>query len=171
MPTNVIAFDKDKMQVGKKGGGRHWTKAEVEARGKAAEKINRKTKVNLVMPNWLGIDAKKIWDKTIKEMQGLNILDNVDAEALAIYCDAVFRYQDATKKIASTGGYVTTNAQGTETVNPHVKAAQSYSRIIIQYAGKLGITADSRARLTKKIGDSGGKKTAAERKKEQMFGR
>jgi P27 family predicted phage terminase small subunit len=85
-------------------------------------------------------------------MAGFEILDKVDEESLAIYCDAVARYREAAMKIREEG-YTTTNAQGGESVSPYVRASQSYARIMMQYADKLGLTPNSRARLAKKIAD------------------
>lgn len=140
------------MGVGKKGGGKHWTKKEVEARTKAAQKTIRKKRTNLRMPGWLGEDAQAIWKKTIRDMKGLDILDRVDEDLLATYCDAVARYREATQRVADEG-FTTHSAQGGLTVSPYVRAAQSYARIMMQYADKLGLSPNSRARLAKKIAD------------------
>jgi P27 family predicted phage terminase small subunit len=149
---NVVSYNQ--MQVGKKGGGKHWTRNQVDKRTEAAQKFQRKAKVKLRMPVWLDDEAKKVWKKTIKDMSEFEILDNVDADSLAVYCDAVARYQEATLKVREDG-YTTISAQGTESVSPYVKAAQSYARIMMQYADKLGLNANARARLSKKKADEG----------------
>lgn len=149
--AQIVSFDK--MNVGKKGGGKHWTKDEVERRTAAAQKLQRKKKVNLKMPDWLDEAAQKVWKKTVKDMKGFDILDKVDEDVLATYCDAVARYQETTRMI-SERGYTTYNAAGSLTTAPWVKAQQSYARIMMQYADKLGLNANSRARLAKKIADA-----------------
>lgn len=146
----IVSFDK--MDVGKKGKGKHWTKKQVEKRKNAAQKFNRNNQKKLQMPVWLDDNARSIWKKTIKNMAGLDILDVIDEDALAIYCDAVAKYIESTLKIREQG-FVTENFQGTESINPYVKAAQSYARIMMQYADKLGLNPNSRARLAKKIAD------------------
>lgn len=152
MGGNAV-IDFNKMKIGKKGGGKHWTKDEVDARAAAAAKVTRKKKVNLRMPDWLDEEAQKIWKKTIKDMKGFDILDKVDEDVLATYCDAVSRYKETTEFVAQKG-YIAFGGTGAETVSPYVKAQQSYARIMMQYAEKLGLTANSRARLAKKIADS-----------------
>lgn len=147
----------DKMEVGRKGGGKHWTQKEVEERKAAAEKVTRKKKLKLKMPDWLDEEAQIVWNKTIKDMKGFDILDRVDEDVLAAYCDMVARYKQATKDVV-TYGATEVNAQGNRVVSAYAKAAQSYARLIMQYADKLGLNANSRARLAKKIGDEGGKK-------------
>jgi len=148
--SQIVSFDK--MQVGHKGEGKHWTKEQVEKRTEAAQSIKRKSPVRLKMPTWLDEQSQAIWKKTLKDMKEFDVLDNVDADALAIYCDAVVNYREATLKVRENG-YVTENAQGTESVSPYVKAAQSYARVVMQYADKLGLNANSRARLAKKKAD------------------
>lgn len=144
--------DFSKMSVGQKGSGKHWTKEEVEQREKAAQKLKRKKRARLRMPEWLDDTGQEVWKKTVKDMSGFDLLDRVDEDMLATYCDAVARYREASQKIREEG-YTTLNAQGTETVSPYVKASQSYARLIAQYAEKLGLSPNGRARLAKKIAE------------------
>jgi P27 family predicted phage terminase small subunit len=124
------------MEIGKKGSGKHWTAAEVTARQKAAEEMERKTKIILKAPDGMSLAAKKIWNKKIKEASGVNLLDVLDEESLAVYCESVVEYQKFM-------------AMGVKTLESH-KVMQAYSRIIAQYADKLGFTPAARARLIKK---------------------
>lgn len=148
--SQVISFDK--MNVGKKGGGKHWTKSEVKKRETAAKKTQRPVKKKLKMPDWLDIDSAKVWKKTIKNMEDFDILDKVDEDVLGAYCNAVARQKDAAQLIMSEG-MTEINAQGNLSVSPHVKNEQSYARLILQYSDKLGLNANSRARLAKKMAD------------------
>lgn len=142
------------MEVGSKGGGKHWTKKEVERRTAAAEKLTRKKKVNLKMPAWLDEDAQSVWKKTVKDMKGFDIFDKIDEDVLATYCDAVARYRQATLLVKAFG-LTEINSQGNNVVSANVKAQQSYARLMTQLAAQLGITANSRARLAKKIAEEG----------------
>jgi P27 family predicted phage terminase small subunit len=142
------------MRVGRKGGGKHWTKDQVERRKAAAQKTKRKSPVKLKMPVWLDDEARQVWKKTLKEMAEFEVLDNVDADVLATYCDAVVRYRELTFKIRENG-YISIGATGAETVSPYVKAQQAYARIMLQYSDKLGLNANARARLAKKKADEG----------------
>lgn len=153
MVPQVVSFDK--MKVGRKGGGKHWTKSEVERRHQSAQTFQRQKPQKLKMPIWLDDAARQVWKKTLKAMVGYDLLDKLDEDVLAAYCDAVARHQEVTLKIREEG-YITTNAQGTETVSPYVRAAQSYARIMMQYADKLGLNVNSRARLAKKKADNPG---------------
>ncbi len=140
------------MRVGQKGGGKHWTEAEVNAREVASKKFDRKKKQTMKIPSWLNDDARKVWRKTVKDMAEFDVLDKVDEDVLGAYCDAVAKYQDANRLI-DIEGYTEVNAQGITVVSAYVKMAQSYSRLILSYSNKLGLNADSRARLAKKTAD------------------
>lgn len=146
--NQVIDFSK--MQIGRKGGGKHWTKEEVEARERAAAKVTRKKKVNLKMPKWLDDEAQVVWKKTIKDMKEFEVLDKVDEDVLATYCDAVARHKELSEVIQEKG-YIIHNASGSLVEAPWVKTQLSYARLIIQYSDKLGLNANSRARLARKI--------------------
>lgn len=148
--NDVIDFSK--MKVGKQGGGKHWTKKEVEARGAAAEKFKRKRKRKLKVPDWLSDEARKVWRKTVKDMEEFELLDKVDEDVLGAYCDAVAKYQEANDLI-DQHGYTEVNAQGNTIVSAYVKLAQGYSRLILSYSSKLGLNAEARARLARRIAE------------------
>lgn len=142
MPTKAVAAET--MQVGKKGKGKHWTKAQIDARQAAADQIKRESPSKLMPPEWLSADALAIWKRKLVEVEGLKsseaLLDDLDAEMLAVYCDAYVQYQNAARiKRKSTDD---------------VKELQAWSRIISSYADKLGFTPSARARLVKKIADN-----------------
>ena len=146
--NQVIDFSK--MQIGKKGGGKHWTKKEVESRKNAAAKVTRKKKANLKMPVWLDDEARSVWKKTIRDMKEFDVLDKVDEDVLAAYCDAVARHKELSEMIR-TKGYTVYNAAGSLVEAPWVKSQLSYARLIVQYSDKLGLNANARARLARKI--------------------
>lgn len=143
-------LDFSKMQVGRKGGGKHWTKKEVESRQNAAAKVTRKKKANLKMPVWLDGESQAVWKKTIRDMKDFDVLDKVDEDVLAAYCDAVARHKALSEMIREKG-YTIYNAAGSLVEAPWVKTQLSYARLIVQYSDKLGLNANSRARLARKI--------------------
>ncbi|MDR9857861.1 phage terminase small subunit P27 family [Paenibacillus sp. VCA1] len=151
--AEIVNFDH--MRIGAKGGGKHWTEKEVKAREAAAQKFERKKKKKLKIPVWLSDEARKVWRKTVKDMEEFDVLDKVDEDVLGTYCDAVARYQEANNLI-EIHGYTEVNAQGNNVVSAHVKLAQSYARIILSYSNKLGLNAEARARLAKKLADAEG---------------
>jgi P27 family predicted phage terminase small subunit len=137
MPTKAV--NAKTMGVGKKGGGKHWTAAQVEARQEAADGMKRGRQLRLFAPSWLNVEAKKLWRDIIGKSKELDLYDYLDSECLGVYCDAVVQYRSIARK----------GAQSDE----DAKALQSWARIIQQYADKLGLTPQSRARLVKRRAD------------------
>lgn len=121
------------MAIGKKGRGRHWTAAEVSARQAAAERLKRKGPKDLKPPAWLSPAARKVWDKKMQDVKGVDLLDILDEESLAIYCDAVANYEQLSRRKRKS-------------LDVH-KAAQAWARIAANYADRLGFTPTARARL------------------------
>lgn len=125
------------MTVGSSGSGKHWTKSEVESRQAAAENFRRGGKrVVLRAPAWLNDPARIVWKNTVKRLRGLELLDTLDTDLLAMYCDAVAKYQKV--------------SEAPEMDSDAIKALQAWSRLVLAYAEKLGLSPGGRARLAKK---------------------
>lgn len=137
MPTKAVSHEK--MGIGKKEGGKHWTAEEVAARESAAEGMKRDNPVRMRVPDWLSDEARKVWYTVVRRSKGLDLYDTLDTESLAVYCDAVIKYRDLSRV--------------REPSFDTIKAYQAQARIIAQYADKLGLTPQSRARLVKKRAD------------------
>lgn len=135
MPAVV---DFSKMKVGHKGGGKHWTKNEVARRAAAAQKLKRKgkVKVKLTPPPWLKSDpdAFRIWKKILKELKGIELLDNLDSFTLATYCKL-----EAEKEKA--------------VLENDIGRFERLAKTALAYAKDLGLTARSRAGLAKRMAD------------------
>lgn len=131
------------MSVGGAAGGKHYTRAEVDARRVAADGLKRE-RVSLRVPDWLGNDARKVWYSIKDKLRGIDLLDNLDTEMLAIYCDAVTHYRESSKLLHDPKQAAT---------DDDVKSAQAWARIVSAYAEKLGLSPNARARLAKKKAD------------------
>ena len=138
MPTKAVSAET--MKVGKKGGGKHWTEKEVEARHAAAAEFERKDGTKIAPPDWLGGEGLDLWKKKITEIAGLGagteLLDPVDSEVLALYCEAVILYRHISRKKRLK-------------VDDH-KLMQTYMLRIQGFSERLGFTPGARARLVKK---------------------
>jgi P27 family predicted phage terminase small subunit len=130
---------------------KHLTNRELETRAKAEKGLARKTRVSLRAPDWLSPEARKIWDGLKRKLRKVDLLDNLDAELLAVYCDAQAQYQALSKRI-SLGGTLNeaTGELWEQAPDELVKQAQSWARLIAGYAEKLGLSPQARARLAKK---------------------
>lgn len=145
MPTHL------KVLTGKS----NMTKAEIESRKKAEERLKPKAN-KLKPPKWLDKDGRKEWRAVAPELERLGLLTDVDVSALAIYCDAVSRYAEATKMIQEEGAVVehTNTADATNLVrSPWVQVANQYATIIRQYLAEFGLSPSARASLAIKIAE------------------
>lgn len=124
------------MEVGKKGRGRHWTQAEVDARKRASEELLRTKPVDLRPPDRLVKEELVVWYWAIDQAKDVRLFDNLDVETLAVYCNAVVEYWRMARM----------KRRSAERVQQH----QAWARIIAQYADKLGFNPSARARLIKK---------------------
>lgn len=152
MPTKAVSVET--MGIGRKGGGKHWTDAEIAARQKAADKLKRKRPAKLTPPEWLSKDSITLWNEKLSQVAGLKaaneLLDVLDTELLAMYCDAVVQYRDIAR------AKIDPNTKRSKILSTDdVKALQAWSRIVRDCAEKLGFTPSARARLIKKIADEG----------------
>jgi len=110
---------------------KHLTVAERSARENAEQSLQR-GRVQIRAPRWLGDVAREIFDVTKRRLRGLGLLDTVDADLLALYADAIAKYQAA----------IIDHDAKPET-------AQAWSRVALAYAEKLGISPSARARLAR----------------------
>jgi len=119
---------------------KHLTNAEKDARQLAEEKLVRGKRVYVKAPAWLGEDAMLIFERTKRRMRTLGILDDLDADPLALYASAQAKYISMMKSIepGDTKG---------------MTVAQGWSRLAQSWAEKLGITPQARARLAKKAAE------------------
>jgi P27 family predicted phage terminase small subunit len=140
MPTNTVAAAKMR-----EGSGKHWTAEELQAREAAEAEMRRTVRPSLRAPEWMSDDAREVWESVKRKLKGIEMLDNLDAELLAVYCDAVVHYRNASRAL----NLVDENGLSTATVD-QVKAAQAWARIVAAYADRLGLSPGARARLAKK---------------------
>jgi len=110
-------------------GERRWRAARKAAEGV----LSRNKRILIRTPDWLSDDAKKIFENTKRRMRGLGLLDNVDADLLALYSDAIVQYQKDDQEI---------------------REKQAWSRVVLSYAEKLGISPSARTRLAKKSAEN-----------------
>jgi phage terminase small subunit len=134
MPTQTVSAET--MQVGRKGRGKHWTAAQVEARQRANDEFQRKKPVDLRPPEWLGEEELVMWYWAIDQAKDVKLFDNLDVQTLAVYCNAVVEYRDLARMKRKSA--------------ERIQQQQAWARIIAQYADKLGFNPSARARLIKK---------------------
>lgn len=126
---------------------KHLTNGEIKAR-EIVEKTMSRNEVKISKPSGFSEDktANYHWNKTIKELKNIELLDNLDADSLARYCKILSRISSLEKEL---------DEFTEKKVDFAVKAAiitriEAAERMQMTYANKLGLTPESRIRLAKK---------------------
>lgn len=101
--------------------------------------------------------AGRYWKKVLERMRGLVILDDLDSDALGVYCVMMARYETQCKLLALAAKQLKEAVDDPEAVSEAVSKLdtvtgkmQSLERNILQYAEKLGLTPSGRMRLAQK---------------------
>lgn len=92
--------------------------------------------------------AKAVWERTIRSLEGVDLLDNADADTLAQYCMISVRIDMLEREIYGDGDDTRRGAEDATTLIQRLEAAE---RIKLAYADKLGLTPQGRARLAVRI--------------------
>ena len=101
--------------------------------------------------------AARYWRKVLERMEGLVILDDLDSDALGVYCVMLARYEQQCKVLAQVTKALKSAGKDPEAASDAVAKLdavsgkmQSLERNILQYAEKLGLTPSGRVRLAQK---------------------
>ncbi|WP_283115571.1 P27 family phage terminase small subunit [Intestinimonas timonensis] len=101
--------------------------------------------------------AGRYWRKVLERMKGLAILDDLDSDALGVYCVMLARYETQCKMLSQATQELKKAKADPEAVADAVSKLdtvsgkmQSLERNILQYAEKLGLTPSGRVRLAQK---------------------
>ena len=101
--------------------------------------------------------AGRYWKKVLERMDGLVILDDLDSDALGVYCVMLARYETQCKVLSQAIRKLKDAKDDPEAVADAVSKLdavsgkmQSLERNILQYAEKLGLTPSGRVRLAQK---------------------
>ena len=101
--------------------------------------------------------AGRYWRKVLERMDGLVILDDLDSDALGVYCVMLARYETQCKVLSQAIRNLKDAKDDPEAVADAVSRLdavsgkmQSLERNILQYAEKLGLTPSGRVRLAQK---------------------
>lgn len=101
-------------------------------------------------PFWLDKVARSEWNALLKELKELDLMTNIDTDALAIYCDAYSQYVECTQVIREEGLMVEYTNKAVETNEvPHPllsKKIQIHNQMK-SLATEFGLTPSSRAKL------------------------
>ena len=134
---------------------KHLTKNEIAARTSAEADVLPHRKIK--KPSRISKDsgAKRYWASILKDMEGVSILDTLDANTLAIYCEKCARrdemqayYQKLREQYAEDPDNATIRLM--IKLDSEIKGSED---AILTYASKLGLTPESRNRLAKRLAE------------------
>ena len=140
---------------------KHMTQEEIQERQAAEEGVipdrGRESKLERPAIMTKNAAAGRYWKKVLDRMEGLVILDDLDSDALGVYCVMMARYEQQCKLFALASKQLKNakdDAEAVESAVAKLDAAsgkmQSLERNILQYAEKLGLTPSGRVRLAQK---------------------
>ena len=152
MPTPAKALDNLNKNL---------TREERELRAQAEEGVvpDRGREARMERPALMtkNAAAARYWRKVLERMEGLVILDDLDSDALGVYCVMLARYEQQCKLLALASKALKDAKDDPEAVAEAVSKLdtasgkmQSLERNILQYAEKLGLTPSGRVRLAQK---------------------
>ena len=126
----------------------HLSNEELEERERQ-EGAFRREKVEIRMPESLSNDiiGQQIWAQTLNDADTFGIFDNLDSETLGSYCSIVSRITSLRKKYLSALNGHRKNADVLE-LSKELRLLEASQ---LNYAGKLGLTPESRVRLAQKL--------------------
>lgn len=137
------------------------TEEERQLRERAEEGVlpDRGREANLEKPAIMTKNpaAGRYWKKVLARMDGLVILDDLDSDALGVYCVMMARYEQqcrllsmASKQLKEAQDDPQSIADAAAKLDAVSGKMQSLERNILQYAEKLGLTPSGRVRLAQK---------------------
>ncbi len=140
---------------------KHMTETEQAARATAEAMTipDRGGAVSLEQPAIMvgNATARKYWSAVVRRMEGLVILDDLDSDALGLYCVMMARYEvqaklfaKASKELKNAKGDAVKVSEAVSKLDTASGRLQSLERNILQYAEKLGLTPSGRVRLAQK---------------------
>ena len=136
--------------------GKHLTQSERQARTDAENSVTRKSPVRLKPPKAFPKPARKYWNSILKRLEDVELLDDLDQEMLAVYCQMLVR-RDALNSLceelladAVEADSDKSSTESTDKLESLLTKISTLERSIMSYADKLGFTPQSRARLAQK---------------------
>ena len=126
----------------------HLTSAEREERENKENKFKRK-EVLLQLPDYLDGDfiGQQIWCQVLNDAEEFEIFDNLDRETLGSYCSVTSRIISLRKKYMSAVKGHRKNSDILD-ISKELRLLESLQ---LTYAGKLGLTPESRVRLAQVV--------------------
>jgi P27 family predicted phage terminase small subunit len=103
-------------------------------------------------PEHLSDEAAEHWDVVVRHLYEAGVMTALDADALAMYCEAYARWVDANAKIRKHGPVVKT-PNGFPAQSPYLQVANKAFEQMRSILTEFGMTPSSRTRISAGNGD------------------
>lgn len=132
------------------GNKSHLTKDEIENRKAKEEKLSKLASDKIRPPTWLSPRAKKIFKDTVKELESIQLLANIDTYNLSILADSMDKYIKCTIDLHNADYVETyTNNKGGESKqkNPLITVQIDYGNLVRKISNDFGLTPSARLKI------------------------
>lgn len=99
-----------------------------------------------VMPEWLSADAAAHWPTVAKQLGDAGILTQIDATALALYCETFARWRMANDQVVALGPLIK-SPNGFPMPSPFLGIANRAWDQMLKMLTEFGMTPSSRTRV------------------------
>jgi P27 family predicted phage terminase small subunit len=99
------------------------------------------------MPDWLSAEAKAHWPLVASQLRAAGVLTQMDAPALALYCEAFARWKDANENVAKYGPVIKAPS-GVPMQSPYLHIANKAWAQMLKTLVEFGMTPSSRSKVT-----------------------
>lgn len=126
-----------------------YSKAQLQERMEREKSIQPKSD-NIKPPTWLSPFAKRIFKRKAKELLEVDLMTNVDVEALARWCDAYDDYVECSKIIKEEGlmvEYTNKAAETNKVPHPLLTKKKAAHEQMKSLETEFGLTPAARAKL------------------------
>lgn len=140
MPIDLLLIQGNKNRL---------TKSEIEQRQASENKVKPNTD-KVKPPIWLDAVAKKEFKRLVAELVQVDLISNVDVNALATYCDAYSDYVQCTKIIHEEGlmvEYTNKAAETNKVPHPLLTKKKQLHEQMKSLATEFGLTPSARAKI------------------------
>ena len=117
-------------------------------RGDTPSRVNQRAPVpgagDLDPPGWLRSEAVEVWQRLAPDLERRGVLTAWDVDALAILCDAIVQYRQASALVAHAGVIIKGRRDGA-VKNPALQIVRDTAQTIRAYCQEFGLTPSARS--------------------------
>lgn len=99
------------------------------------------------MPIWISTEAQQHWPSIAGQLEACGVLTQIDAPALALYCETFARWRQATAKVLELGMMVRAPS-GYPVQSPYLSIANKAQDQMLKILVEFGMTPSSRTRVS-----------------------